>query len=156
MPVFRTEVLLPRPRDEVFPFFADAANLEVITPPWLSFRILTPLPVEMRVGTRLDYRIRIRGIPVRWRTAITAWDPPRTFTDSQEKGPYRRWIHTHTFEEREGGTHMVDEVDYAVFGGWIADRLLVRRDVRRIFDYRRERMRELFPPATPPRRRSGR
>jgi len=144
MPVFRTEILLPRPREDVFPFFADAMNLEEITPPWLSFSILTEPPIEMRVGALVDYRLTLRGIPIRWRTEITAWDPPHTFVDRQVKGPYRRWIHTHTFEETDGGTLVVDEVDYSVPGWWIVDRLFVRRDVRKIFEYRHEVLAERF------------
>jgi len=144
VPVFRTEILLPRPRDEVFPFFADAMNLEEITPPWLRFSILTEPPIEMKVGARIDYRLKLHGIPIRWRTSITAWDPPRSFVDTQIKGPYRRWVHTHTFEEVEGGTLVIDEVDYAVPGWWIVDRLFVRRDVARIFAYRHEVLAERF------------
>ena len=144
MAVFHTEILLPASRDEVFPYFADAMNLEAITPPWLSFSILTEPPIEMRVGTLIDYRLKLRGIPIHWRTEISAWDPPRSFVDRQVKGPYRRWIHTHTFEETDGGTRVIDEVDYSVPGWWIVDRLFVRRDVRKIFEYRHQVMGERF------------
>jgi ligand-binding SRPBCC domain-containing protein len=135
-----TEVWLPRPRHEVFAFFADAANLDRITPPWLRFQILTPLPVVMQTGALLDYRLRWRGIPLSWRTRIDAWAPPVRFVDRQLRGPYLQWIHTHEFEERDGGTWMRDAVDYAI-PGWIVEpflyRWLIGPDVERIFAYRK-------------------
>ena len=135
---------LPRPRAEVFPFFADARNLETLTPPWVNFRILTPMPVAMRAGLVLDYRIRLHGIPVRWRTEIAEWDPPHRFADHQLRGPYRVWRHLHTFDERDGGTLCGDVVEYEVAGGALVNRLFVEPDVRRIFAYRAGRMAELF------------
>ena len=141
---FRSSVRLPRPPSEVFPFFADAGNLERLTPAWTRFAMLTPAPVEMRPGTLIDYRLRLRGIPVRWRSEITAWEPPFRFVDEQRRGPYRLWIHEHRFEEVEGGTMAHDAVRYAVPGGWLVDRLLVRRDLERIFDYRGTVLEELF------------
>jgi ligand-binding SRPBCC domain-containing protein len=140
-----SEVLLPRRREEVFPFFADARNLERITPPWLRFRILTPGPIEMREGALIDYRLRIRGVPVRWRTRIAAWEPPYRFVDEQVRGPYRRWVHEHTFEATDGGTLCRDRVRYAVPGGALVARALVRPDVERIFAYRRDVLTALFP-----------
>ena len=100
----RTQVRLPRPIDEVFPFFADAHNLETLTPPWLKFHVLTPKPIAMAVGTKIDYKLRIRGLPLRWRSEITAWEPPFRFQDEQLRGPYRQWIHEHTFQEADGMT----------------------------------------------------
>jgi len=141
---FETELWLPGKRDEVFPFFAEARNLEAITPPWLHFEILTEGEIPMRVGTLIDYRLRIRGVTVRWQTEITGWEPPVRFVDEQRRGPYRKWVHVHTFEEREGGTLCRDEVQYAVPGGWLMDRLLVRRDVARIFTFRGLALRQKF------------
>lgn len=143
-----TELVLPSPRSTVFPFFSNARNLQAITPPWVQFEILTPGEVQMRVGALIDYRIRIHGIPIRWQTEITAWDPPYRFIDRQLRGPYRRWIHTHTFEECDGGTRCLDHVEYAVLGGHLAHKLFVRRDVERIFSYRQATLQKLFP-ATP-------
>ena len=140
----QTELWLPRPRDEVFAFFADARNLETLTPPWLKFEVLTPTPIEMRPGTLIDYRIRVHGFPIRWRTEITAWDPPRRFVDVQLRGPYTLWHHAHTFEERDGGTLCLDRVRYRPRGGALINWLFVRRDVERIFQYRQQRLRELF------------
>ncbi len=140
-----TELLLPRPRDVVFPFFANARNLETITPPWVQFQILTPGAIEMRPGALIDYRIRIHGIPVRWRTEITVWEPPYRFVDVQRRGPYRRWVHTHSFEEHPDGTRCLDHVEYAVWGGALIHRLFVQRDVQRIFQYRTEVLNRLFP-----------
>ena len=134
--LFETELWLPVAREKVFPFFADARNLEVITPPWLNFKIRTPGQIPMRVGALIDYQIRIHGWPVRWRTKITGWNPPSSFRDEQLRGPYRLWRHTHTFEEKDGGTLCRDRVEYAVPGGALVNRLFVRRDVEKIFAYR--------------------
>ena len=142
--VYESSVWLPRPLDEVFEFFSDASNLEVITPPWLKFSIATPAPIEMRPGTLIDYRLRFRGFPLRWRSEITAWDPPHGFADVQVKGPYRQWIHEHSFVERDGGTLAGDRVQYAVWGGALANWLVVRRDVERIFDFRRRTLTAMF------------
>ena len=144
--LFHDELLLPRPRAEVFPFFAEARNLEKITPPWLRFEVLTPDPIAMRPGALIDYTIRVRGVPIRWRTEIAGWEPPLRFIDTQVRGPYRLWHHTHTFEERGGSTLCRDEVRYWPLGGALADWLFVRRDVTAIFAYRKKRLRELFPP----------
>jgi ligand-binding SRPBCC domain-containing protein len=130
------------PIDEVFAFYGDARNLELITPPWLGFEVTTPQPIEMGVGTLIEYRLRLHRVPVRWRTRITAWEPPRRFVDTQVRGPYSLWEHTHTFEaDGPGATIIEDRVRYSIpFGplGELADRLLVQRDLRQIFDYRRD------------------
>ncbi len=135
---------LARPVAEVFPFFADAGNLDALAPAWLRFEILTPGPIEMRVGARIDYRLRLRGLPLRWQSEITAWQPPNRFVDEQRRGPYRAWIHEHTFEERGGGTLVRDRIQYAVFGGELVERLFVRRDLEKIFAYRHRRLGEFF------------
>jgi hypothetical protein len=139
-----TELWLPRPRAEVFPFFAEARNLQSITPPWLSFEVLTPAPIVMRAGTLIDYRILVHGLPVRWRTEITLWDPPLRFVDVQLRGPYTLWHHTHVFQERGDGTLCLDQVRYRPRGGALLNWLFVRRDVHRIFQYRQQRLRELL------------
>ena len=140
-----TSQWIPRRRDEVFLFFSDARNLESLTPPLLRFEILSRGPLEMRAGLLIDYRLRLRGWPMRWQTEITAWEPPHRFVDEQRRGPYRAWIHEHRFEERDGGTLVMDRVRYRVPGGAVVDRLLVRRDLRRIFLFRRSRLGEAFP-----------
>ena len=142
----QTGLWLPRPRSEVFPFFAEARNLETITPPWLKFEVLTPTPLVMRPGTLIDYRIRVHGFPLLWRTEIAEWQPPRRFVDAQLRGPYTLWHHTHTFEERDGGTLCLDHVRYRPRGGALINWLFVRRDVERIFQYRQQRMQELLGP----------
>ena len=139
-----SRIVLPEPLAEVFPFFAEARNLEVLTPDWLHFDVLTPLPITMMEGLKIDYRLRLRRMPIRWQSEITQWEPPNRFVDEQTRGPYRLWVHEHRFEERTGGTLVEDRVQYAVRGGWLVDRLLVRRDLRRIFAYRREKLREIF------------
>jgi ligand-binding SRPBCC domain-containing protein len=141
---FTTELWLPRPRLEVFSFFGEARNLESITPPWLRFEVLTPAPIVMRPGTLIDYRIRIHGLPIRWRTEILEWNPPHHFVDAQLRGPYTLWHHTHTFAEKDGGTQCMDQVRYRPRGGALMNWLFVRRDVERIFTYRTTRLRELF------------
>jgi ligand-binding SRPBCC domain-containing protein len=139
------ELWVPRRREEIFPFFADAHNLETITPPWLHFEVLTPRPVQMCAGAEIDYRLRVHGIPMRWQSEITLWEPPARFIDEQRNGPYRRWVHQHLFEEAEGGTRCRDLVEYAVPGGAFIHWLLVRRDVDKIFAFRRQAIQALFP-----------
>ncbi len=142
--VYESSVWLPRPLEEVFEFFADASNLEVITPSSLKFGIATPTPIDIKAGTLIDYRLRFRGIPLRWRSEITVWEPPHRFVDMQVKGPYRLWIHEHSFAERDGGTLAADRVAYAVWGGALANKLVIRRDVERIFDYRKQTLTAMF------------
>jgi hypothetical protein len=141
-----TELWLPRPVSEVFPFFADAGNLQELTPPWLNFQILTSRPIQMRVGTLIDYKLYLRGVPVRWQSEITAWDPPTRFIDEQRRGPYQLWVHEHRFREKDGGTVVEDSVRYATLGGALIDWLLVRHDLKRIFDYRHRRLLNIFGP----------
>lgn len=141
------EQLIPRPLDEVFPFFADAANLQKITPAWLHFRILTPLPMEMRAGALLDYQIRLFGLPLNWQTRIEEFTPGVSFVDTQIRGPYRRWHHTHEFFSVPDGTQMRDTVLYEMpFGplGTITHALAVRHMLRRIFDYRYQVIENVF------------
>jgi ligand-binding SRPBCC domain-containing protein len=142
--VLHREVWLPQPMDRVFAFFSDATNLEALTPPWMRFRILTPTPIPMFAGQLIDYRLRVRGIPIRWRTRIEVWEPPFRFVDVQVRGPYHLWHHQHSFESRDGGTLCSDVVTYRPRGGSLIQRLFVDPDVRRIFDYRSDRLRELM------------
>jgi ligand-binding SRPBCC domain-containing protein len=139
---------LAAPLETVFDFFSHARNLERLTPPFLNFHVLTPEPIDMHAGTLIDYKIIIRGIPVRWRTEITRFDPPTIFTDRQLRGPYTLWDHTHTFEALSPTvTRACDIVLYRP-KGWvmapIINRLVVQNDVRKIFAFRRAQMAELF------------
>lgn len=144
---FEQEITLARPLEEVFAFFSDAGNLDRVTPPWLGFKILTPLPIRMGQGTEIRYRLKIHGVPVGWRTEITAWEPPHRFVDTQRQGPYRQWVHEHRFTAVPGGTRMRDTVDFAL-PGWILEplihRWLVRPDIERIFAFRQRIFRDLF------------
>ena len=144
----KREQRLPGTPAEVFPFFADAGNLEAITPPFLRFRIVTPRPIGMAEGTLIEYRLKLRGIPVRWRTRIDAWEPGVRFVDRQLSGPYALWHHTHEFEaDGENHTLMRDIVRYRLpLGplGAAAHLLFVRRDLQAIFDYRAARVAELI------------
>ena len=144
--------IIPRPRAEVFEFFSKAGNLEKLTPDHLRFSILTPEPIPMKAGTLIDYRIKLSGIPMRWRTEITVWEPDERFVDVQLSGPYKLWRHEHTFHDAKGrdgspATEMKDHLTYVVpFGplGEIARVLFVKRTVQGIFDYRRTKVEEIF------------
>ncbi len=141
------EQFLPHPVEQVFAFFAEARNLERLTPSWLSFQVLTPEPIEMKVGTLIDYRLRIHSLPLRWTSRIEEWVPGQAFVDRQVKGPYRLWHHRHDFEARDGGTMVRDVVDYALplgFAGEIAHPLFVRRDLTRIFAFRHQAVQRLL------------
>ncbi len=131
---------IPQPLETVFSFFADAGNLERITPPFLHFRTLTPLPVTMQVGARIEYHLRLIGVPLRWTTRIEDYAPPYRFVDSQLSGPYKQWVHLHEFSASVDCTLMRDVVDYEIpYGiiGTLAQKLFVARMLERIFDYRR-------------------
>ena len=143
--ILKREQWFPQPIEEVFAFFADAGNLELITPSWLGFRILTPGSIEMRVGALIEYQISVHRIPMRWMTEIRSWDPPHGFVDVQLRGPYRHWEHTHTFQPSDGGTLMRDVVNYALpFGilGQLAQAWFVKGDLERIFNYRATKVSE--------------
>jgi ligand-binding SRPBCC domain-containing protein len=145
---FQTSATLPLPLDRVFPFFAEADNLEAITPPELRFRIVTPRPVDMREGALIRYQLRLFGVGFEWLTRITHWDPPHEFVDEQLKGPYRRWVHRHRFTEAPEGTRIDDEVLYELplfpLGELAAP--LVAWQVRRIFAYRALAIRKALLP----------
>lgn len=141
--------IIERPRTEVFAFFADAENLERITPPELNFEIISAEPIEIKKGALIDYRLKLRGVPIRWKTEITQWNPPHDFVDTALKSPYKQWIHLHTFEEnKRGETVMEDKVRYRLplepFGDlahWY-----VKRELEYIFNYRYKVIEEIFPP----------
>jgi ligand-binding SRPBCC domain-containing protein len=140
--LLEVEQELSLPRADLFPFFADAHNLERITPPWLRFSVLTR-DIEMGEGATIDYRLRLHGIPLRWRSEITHWDPPRRFVDRQVAGPYARWEHVHALLERDGATLARDRVEYRLPGGHLGSLLggrLAARDLARIFAFRREQL----------------
>ena len=147
----RSTLWLPRPIDEVFEYFAEAENLERLTPPWLGFQIATPAPIEMAAGTQITYRLSLHGLPLRWDSEITAWEPPYRFVDVQRRGPYRLWEHEHLFAEQGGGTLVTDHVRYAVLGGRLVQRLFVAPDLRKIFTYRRAQLVETFGEEAPDR-----
>ncbi len=141
----RTQIV-PRPLQDTFAFFSDPWKLEAITPAWLRFRIVDA-PERLVSGSLLRYRLRLFGVPIRWRTEIVAWLPPRSFTDRQLAGPYRLWVHAHRFHSVAGGTEIYDHVRFRLPGGTagrMAAALLVRRWLDEIFDFRRDRLRELL------------
>ena len=129
-----------------FPFFSAAENLETITPPWLNFRIMGKSTTNIQEGTLIDYKLRIKGLPVKWRTRIENWDPPNRFVDTQLRGPYQTWHHTHLFEKLGGGTLMTDRVRYRMYFWPFGDVGLpmVKNDVKTIFNYRRQVIEKLL------------
>ncbi len=139
-----TRILLPRKINEIFDFFGNASNLEAITPKSLRFQIITPQPITMTEGTLIDYQLSLRSVPIRWRTEISLWEPPYRFIDRQLRGPYRLWEHTHTFYHSANGTYVCDDVQYRVPGGKLVHQLIVRPELRKIFQYRHRRLSELL------------
>lgn len=141
------EQWIPKPLEEVFLFFASSGNLERITPEWLHFKVSSE-PQEIECGTKINYRLRVHGVPVRWQSEITVWEPPFRFVDEQRRGPYRTWIHEHRFESKDGGTLVKDTVRYAVIGGALIQRLVVSKDLDRIFNYRQKQLEKIFMEAS--------
>jgi ligand-binding SRPBCC domain-containing protein len=131
------EIIVPASLSDTFAFFADAANLQCLTPPWLHFSIRTPMPVEMRVGLEITYTIGLHGLPLPWTSRIDVWEPGVCFVDRQIVGPYRWWRHEHRFEVADHGTRIIDHVEYVPRAEWVSG-ALVRRDLRRIFAYRHD------------------
>ena len=149
--VLRATQVLPRPVEDIFPFFADAHNLEKLTPSFLKFNVLTPKPIPMDSGTIINYKLKVRGVPIKWKTTILDWEPPRQFVDNQDSGPYTLWHHTHTFEPTQDGqaTLCTDVVRYKPKGWFLTgfiNKFFVQKDVEQIFQYRFDKLAELFPP----------
>ncbi len=145
--ILKRELTIDLPRAEVFDFFANAGNLERITPQELNFHIITPQPIDIRKGALIDYRLKLRGLPVTWRTEISVWEPPFRFVDQQLKGPYKQWIHTHTFTEIDPGTTLIeDEVRYRLPMEPLGDiaHFMVRRELDYIFDFRQKAVAEIL------------
>lgn len=138
------DVIVARRIQEVFRFFSDPKNLNLLTPPWLDFHIVGCSTPTIGPNTLIDYKLKLRGFPLRWRSRILDWNPPYGFADEQVRGPYRHWIHQHSFEDLGARTRCRDSVRYSVVGGSIVNRLFVKRDVERIFDYRTEQLTKIF------------
>jgi ligand-binding SRPBCC domain-containing protein len=143
----RCEMLVQRPISEVFPFFENAHNLARITPDWLKFTVLTPDPLDMKVGLEIEYKIRLLGVPMNWKSVIAEYEPPFHFVDEQVQGPYRYWHHSHDFRPEGGGTRVIDSVDYALALdplSRIAHAVMVRHQLNAIFRYRQEALSKIF------------
>ena len=141
------EQQVARPRPEVFDFFSRAENLEILTPPWLNFKILDVKPQPVQQGTLINYSLRVHGVPLRWTSEIVEWKPPRHFVDLQLRGPYKLWRHEHRFEERDGGTLISDTINLALplgLLGQLAYKIKVKSDIEEIFTFRKEKIRALF------------
>ena len=149
--ILTTSMRLPLPRDRIFAFFAEASNLERITPPELGFEIVTSQPIHLCAGTRIDYRLHLFGIPFTWQSEIQRWDPPEVFVDVQRRGPYKHWVHTHRFREDHGTTIIEDEVQYALPYMPLGELVypLVRLQLYRIFRYRQHAIQAYFFEGTP-------
>ncbi|MEZ4690941.1 MAG: SRPBCC family protein [Ignavibacteria bacterium] len=146
--ILKRETIINDNIENVFDFFSKAENLNLITPPVLGFKIITQLPIEMKLGTIIDYKIRLNGIPFNWKTEITKWEPPNRFEDTQIEGPYNTWIHEHFFEESNVNTIMKDKVNYRSPGGileFIPHNLIVKKKVESIFNYREKKLKDIFP-----------
>jgi len=141
--IYKAELALAEPLEDVFSFFADPRNLQ-LTPPWLHFKVLTRGPIVLRAGTLIDYGLRLRGFRIQWQSEITIWEPPHWVVDEQKLGPCRSWPHEHRFEPRGDGTLVLDLVRYAPPGGWLLDKLFVRRDLQKVFEFRRLKLLALF------------
>lgn len=144
----RREIVLSATRAEVFSFFADAHNLDRITPAFLRFRVLSSRFIAMELGTRIEYALRLHGIPLRWESEIAAWEPPCRFVDLQIRGPYRWWHHEHRFEDLGDSTRVIDEVEYACHGGRLVHSFFVKRDLERIFEFRQKSLEAIFAHAS--------
>jgi ligand-binding SRPBCC domain-containing protein len=145
--ILEREQIIQKPLTEIFEFFAEAGNLERITPPELKFHIITPQPIEIKKGTLIDYTLKLRGIPITWRTEITEWNPPFSFTDTALNSPYKQWIHLHTFETgKRGETIMKDLVRYRLPFEPLGDlaHFFVKKELKYIFDYRYQAVEEIF------------
>lgn len=142
------KTIINKPLEEVFHFFSQAENLNALTPPELQFKILTPLPIKMKEGTIIDYKIKLNGIPFTWKTEINKWQENEYFIDQQIKGPYKIWHHKHSFKSLVGATEMTDEVNY-LSPGWLVEPIIqylfIKRKVESIFDYRNTKLKEIFP-----------
>lgn len=152
--LLRADMLIERPIEEVFDFFSRAENLERITPASIHFNIVTPTPIGMKQGALIDYRLKLHGVPIKWRTEIESWQPPYRFTDQQLRGPYKKWFHEHTFESL--GAHetlMKDRVHYIPRFGSLVHKFFVKPDLMKIFTYRQATLAEIFP--TPEFRKQG-
>ena len=145
--IISRESKVPKPIEEVFSFFCNAENLNLITPPELNFMITTPLPIEMKKGTLIDYRIKLGGISFNWQTEITEWEPPNRFVDRQVRGPYKVWVHEHLFLSLGSSTIVKDVVEYQP-KGWIAEplihKLFVKKKLEHILDYRQNKIKSIF------------
>ncbi|MGI8494181.1 MAG: SRPBCC family protein [Pyrinomonadaceae bacterium] len=143
------KLTLDLPRETVFDFFADAGNLERITPPELNFHIITPQPIDIKKDAQIDYQLKLRGIPLTWKTIISVWNPPFEFVDRALKSPYKQWIHRHTFTELEKNKTLIeDEVRYRLPLEPLGDLALwfVRRELDYIFDFRQKKVIEILQP----------
>ncbi|MEO6587724.1 MAG: SRPBCC family protein [Pyrinomonadaceae bacterium] len=145
--ILERKQVIKRPIKEIFDFFADAVNLEKITPPELNFHITTPQPIDIKKGTLIEYQLKLRGIPIKWKTEITQWNPPFDFVDTALKSPYKQWIHLHSFEEGESGeTIMKDKVRYRLPLEPLGDlaHWYVKKELKYIFDYRYKVIEKIF------------
>ena len=142
--ILETQQSISKPKEEVFEFFSNAENLEFLTPDFLNFNILTKLPIKMNAGTEIEYKLKLYGIPIKWKSLITSWHPFESFVDEQIKGPYAKWVHTHIFESIGTTCLIKDRVNYKVLGDSLTNKLFVSSNLKTIFQYRTKRLMEHF------------
>ena len=142
--MLHTSQWLPGALPEIFDFFSRPENLQKLTPPHMSFHILTPPPIVMQEELKLDYKLKVHGLPLRWTSLISKWNPPHSFTDKQIKGPYREWTHTHSFSEEGEGTLVEDHIVFKVPGGRLVEKLVVQKDLASVFSYRHQMLEKIF------------
>ena len=141
--VIERETVVAAPLDRTFAFFSEATNLERLTPGWLNFHIRSAGPLQMREGLEIDYVITLRGLPIPWKTRIDIWEPGVRFVDRQTNGPYLWWDHEHRFEALDGGTRVIDRVEFVPRLRWVTSGF-VRRDVEKIFEFRQAALKHVF------------
>jgi len=145
--VYKQQQKIGKPLADLFPFFEKPENLSLLTPKWLSFKIKSKEPLSMKEGARFEYTIKLFGIPMHWETLITKYEPPFQFVDEQLKGPYKVWIHTHSFIENNEQVLMTDEVKYDLYGGFlkgIINHFFIKHSIKQIFRFRKAAITEFF------------
>ena len=130
--------------EKVFKFFETPKNLNLITPSWLNFNIIKSVASKTYKDQEIEYKLTLHKITFKWKSRIIDYKKNISFCDKQIKGPYLFWEHSHLFSKLEENTLMEDVVKYKVVFGSLANKLFVKRNLRRIFEYRQRKIQEIF------------